>query len=140
MKKSKIVLISLGVLVIFGLAASSYYRTQQAKQGTKPEPSSIQQPNVGNSTITLPTDTPATYTLATVTISGFDCPSCPLVAETAIKNSAGVLDAKMTESGEGSRILYDSTITNLDKIGQVLPETYKINLVKEEPSTAATLN
>lgn len=135
MKKAVPIVIGVGVILLFGLAFNSYRQTQQTKQ--------LQADNLSSSSYAGPRPSAgasAGYTLATVSVSGFDCPTCPAITEKAIKNSDGVLDANMTTTGKGSRILYDPTVTDLYKIRQSLPDTYTINLVKEEASTSTSLN
>ena len=128
MKRMAYFLLGLGVLVATALAVNNYYQTQRAKQAKSVEVTTNNQLNFGNST----KQATKTYELAVVNISGFDCPSCPAIAQSAVKNSNGVLDAKVTETGEGSRIIYDPTVTNLENVKKSLPDTYKLSLVRQE--------
>ena len=136
MKRIAYFIIGLGLLAAIALAGNNYYQTQQAKQHKTTEATAVRQSSSGN--VTEPTAT--SYELAVVNVSGFDCTSGPAIAQSAVKNSHGVLDAKMTESGVGSRILYDPLSTNLENIKKALPETYKLQLVSQKSTTATILN
>lgn len=137
MKKLGYFLVGLAVLVVVGLVANNYRQTQESKRlktqqtavGNQ-EPFSASQSNEAN----------ISNSLAIVNISGFDCPSCPAIAESAIKNTQGVLDARITDNGEASSILYNPTITNLESIKKSLPTTYQLKLVRKDATKLNSLN
>ncbi len=139
MKKLGYLVLGLGLLAAVALAANNYYQTQQAKQAKLAQVAASNTPGL-NSPSTQPKNQTVSKVLAVVNISGFDCPSCPAIAQSAVKNSAGVLDARMTQTGEGSEIIYDSAITNLASIKKSLPDAYKLQLVRQESTTATSLN
>lgn len=78
-------------------------------------------------------------TQATINVSGFDCPTCPISAEYALKDTKGVFDAKITSSGEGSRVIYDANMVNIEEFKKVLTP-FVIEVVSQAPSSESKLN
>lgn len=138
MKKSGYILLALALVVAIGLAGNNYYQTRQTKRANQNQPTLDRSASSGANN--QQTDQSDAYILAAVSVSGFDCPSCPALAESAIKETDGVIDAKMTEAGKNSQILYDPLATDLKTIQKSLPEMFKIRLVREEAATSTSLN
>src|SRR5437879_5152380 len=115
MKKLGYLIFGLGLLAAVALAANNYYQTQQTKRAKLAQVTASNTPGL-NSPSTQSKNQAVSRLLAVVNISGFDCPSCPAIAQSAVKNSAGVLDAQVTETGESSKIIYDPAVTNLESI------------------------
>lgn len=139
MKKLGYLSLSLVILAAIGLAVNNYRQTQQAKRIKAEQAAISNQTNAAASTI-QPTEASDSNILAVVNISGFDCPSCPAIAASAIKNTQGVLDAKITESGEASEILYNSATTNLENIKKSLPDQYQLQLVRQDATKLNSIN
>ncbi len=136
MRKLGYVLIGLVVLTAAGLAVNNYRQTQEVKQLKTEQIVTVKEPLA----TPQPKKASISNSLAIVNISGFDCPSCPAIAESAIKNTHGVLDAKVTSSGEASRILYNPAVTNLESIKKSLPSTYQLKLVWQDATKLNSLN
>lgn len=128
MKKHIIVVIFTMVLLLIG---NNFYQNQKAKSSLPPQSTTQNQSSVINK--------PAQLTVAIVNIYGFDCPTCPISAEYALKDAKGVFDAKVTSSGEGSRVLYDATIVTIEDFKKVLTP-FTIEVVSQRPSLESRLN
>lgn len=140
MKKNYI--IAIGLLTIFLLlAGNNYYQTwlykSQKAADTKPaiNQPSINQPDVSSSV--APEKKPEQRRLAVINIGGFDCPSCPVIAENALKDTKGMIDARTTSTGEASRVLYDASLVTIDDLRKVLGKggMYTIDrIISDQPS------
>lgn len=135
MKKQYI--IALVLLTIFLLlAGNNYYQTRlykaQKTANTKPFINQLDaSPSVASE------KKPEQRMLAVINIGGFDCPSCPLIAENALKDTQGVIDARTTSIGEASRVLYDASIVTMDDLRKVLGKggMYTIDgVISDQPS------
>lgn len=82
---------------------------------------------------------PAQLTLATINIYGFDCPTCPIGAEYALKDLKGVYDAKVTSSGELSRVLYDTNAVTVEDFRKTL-DPFTLEVISKEPTYTSKLN
>lgn len=82
---------------------------------------------------------PVQLTLAIIDISGFDCPTCPIGAEYALKDLKGVYDARVTASGEGSKVLYDTNKVMIEDFKKTL-DPFTIEVVSQEPASSSKLN
>lgn len=136
MKKRYIVL-ALFITSLLLLAGNNYYQTQRykAQQAASTQPATVQQ---NTDTAITPENKPTQLRLATIDIGGFGCPSCPAIAETALKDTKGVIDAKATETGQGSKVLYDPSQVTIDGLRQALG--YPIDkVVSDEPTTSSNL-
>lgn len=131
--KKRYVAVALFVVGFIALAGNNYYQTQQykARQAASTQPAATD-------TAAAPENKPAPFRLATIDIGGFGCPSCPDIAKTALKGTKGVIDATTTETGQGSKVLYDPAQVTLDGIRQSLG--YPIDkVVSDEPTTSSSL-
>lgn len=127
----KYILLAL-LVIMLGLVGNNYYQTQQYKaQKTASVKSVINQPIINQ---------PEQRRLAVINIDGFDCPSCPVIAENALKDTKGVIDAKTTSTGEGSRVLYDASLVTMEDLRKALG-TYTIDkVISDQPSQKDTLD
>lgn len=138
--KIRYVVLALFVTGLIALAGNNYYQTQRYKaQHAANTQSTVGQANTGTvTTSTKPEEKPTQLRLATIDIGGFGCPSCPAIAESALKDTKGVIDAKATEMGQGSRVLYDPNQVTFEAIRQALG--YPIDkLISDEPTTSSKL-
>lgn len=135
--KKRYLALALFVVSLLALAGNNYYQTQRykAQQAANIQPATVQQ---NTDTAITPENKPTQLRLATIDIGGFGCPSCPVIAEIALKDTKGVIDAKTTETGQGSRVLYDSNQITINGLRQALG--YPIDkIVSDEPSTSSKL-
>ncbi len=109
------------IIIILALAGNNFYQTPAS---TSPAASEMK---------------PTQPMLAVININGFDCPTCPTIAENALKDAKGTLDAKTTSTGEGSRVLYDATVTTIEEISKVLPSQNSITVISQQPSQSSKL-
>lgn len=147
MKKYLIIIV---FIIILFLVGNNFYQTQKAKNNRVPS-KAFQDDNsaiTSNDLTTSPSgSTPQDQkfpvnqqlTIATINIRGFDCPTCPIGAEYALKDLKGVYDAKVTESGEGSKILYDASVVTVDDMKKILAP-FTIEVVNESTSDRDKLN
>lgn len=135
--KIRYIVLTLLVMGLTALAGNNYYQTWQykAQQAASPQPTTVQQ---NTDTAITPEKKPTQLRLATIDIGGFGCPSCPAIAESALKDTKGVIDAKATETGQGSRVLYDPNQVTFEAIRQALG--YPIDkIISDEPTTSSKL-
>lgn len=114
------------LIIILGLVGNNYYQTRLYKaQKTASVKPVISQPIINQ---------PEQRRLAVINIGGFGCPSCPVIAENVLKDTQGVIDAKTTTTGEGSRVLYDASIVTIDDLKKALG-SYTIDItISDQPS------
>ncbi|MCL5435079.1 MAG: hypothetical protein M1405_01690, partial [Patescibacteria group bacterium] len=114
------------LVIILLLIGNNFYQTRKYK--------------AVNYSNTLPAEVleknPEQRMLAVVDIGGFDCPSCPIIAENALKDTKGVLDARTTSTGKASRVLYDASVISLESIQKVLsPAGYTVDkIITNQPT------
>lgn len=135
--KKRYVVLALFITSLLVLAGNNYYQTQRykAQQAANTQPTTVQQ---NTDTAIIPENKPTQLRLATIDIGGFGCPSCPAIAETALKDTKGVIDAKATETGQGSKVLYDPSQVTIDSLRQALG--YPIDkVVSDEPTANSNL-
>lgn len=138
MKKYLFVSIFILALLLIG---NNYYQTRQDKEKKQAAVSSTQEsPKVSipsPASITTPStekNKVSQNTLAVINIGGFDCPSCPAIAEAALKDTPGILDAKTTSSGEVSRVLYDSEKVTIEDIKKALGGYTLDRIISQTPT------
>lgn len=140
----KKIIIAVTVIAVLLLVGNNYYQTRLAKSKT----TQVADPTINTITTVSPSPVLAPQAsenetrqvlLATVNISGFDCPTCPISAEYALKDQKGVFDAQVTQTGEGSRILYDASQVSLDDMRKLLAP-FTIDVISEEPSVKLKLD
>lgn len=144
-KTSKIIysLIAAFTVLVLILVGNNFYQTRKAKINSQNTSASVTGASVPTTASVSPAALPeksAQPVLAVINISGFDCPSCPTIAENALKDAKGVLDAKTTSTGEGSRVLYDANKTTIEEIAKTLPAQYGLKVVSQKPSQTGKLD
>lgn len=132
------------ILVVFLLIGNNYYQTRQFKEQntSSTKPTTSRADNLAVPSVT-PEKKSGELTLAVIDIGGFDCPTCPVIAENALKDKKGVIDAKTTETGAGSRVLYDPSMVSIDDLRKVLGGrgVYTIDrVISEQPTKINKLN
>lgn len=140
----KKIIIAVTVIAVLLLVGNNYYQTRMAKS----KATQVAGPTINTVTTVSPSpvlapqanenDTKQLF-LATVNISGFDCPTCPVSAEYALKDQKGVLDARVTQSGQGSKIIYDANSVTVDDFRKVV-DPFTIEVVSEGPTIDTKLN
>lgn len=129
MKKYIIAVVFILLLLLIG---NNFYQNQKVKTSLPAQPTTQNQ-------ISSITNRPSQLTIATVNIHGFDCPTCPIGAEYALKDLKGVYDAKVTSSGELSRVLYDTSAVTVEAFRKTL-DPFTIEIVNQEPTYNSKLN
>lgn len=141
MKKIIIAVVVIAVLLLIG---NNYYQTRIVKS----KATQVADPTINAVTTVSPSPVLAPQAsenetrqllLATVNISGFDCPTCPVSAEYALKDQKGIFDVQVTSSGEGSRIIYDANLVTIDDFRKVV-SPFIIEVVSEGPTIDTKLN
>jgi len=113
---------------LLALAGNNYYQTRLYKsQKAAPNPQREKEVQLR---------------LAVINIGGFGCPSCPIIAENALKDTKGVLDARTTSTGEASRVLYDASVISIESIQKVLsPAGYTVDkIITDQPTQTNKLD
>lgn len=126
--KSLVVATLVVVLLIIG---NNFYQNQKVKTSLPAQPTTQNQ--------TSSINRPSQLTIATVNIHGFDCPTCPIGAEYALKDLRGVYDAKVTTSGELSRVLYDASTVTVEDFRKTL-DPFTVEVISEEFTDNTKLN
>lgn len=129
------------VIIALLLIGNNYYQTRQFKEqntsGTEP---TIRVDNSATP-FAVPKKESTQLMLAVIDIGGFDCPSCPIIAENALKDIKGVIDAKTTETGAASRVLYNPSMVSTDDLRKALGPMYTIDrVISEQPTNINKLN
>lgn len=138
------------LVIVLLLIGNNFYQTRQFKAKKAANDSSavnysktVDYPNVSPSAIPKEESSkPEQLMLAVINIGGFGCPSCPVIAENALKDTKGVLDARITSTGEASRVLYNTSVITIEDIRKVFsPAGYTIDkVISEQPSLKRTLD
>lgn len=132
------------IIIALLLIGNNYYQTRQFKEqkisGAEPTTS---QPYNSVDPAAAPDKKTSQLMLAVIDIGGFDCPSCPVIAETALEDTKGVVDVETTETGAGSRVLYDPSMVSMDDLRKALSKRgmYTIDrVISEQPTNISKLN
>jgi len=72
--------------------------------------------------------------LATFEVEGMSCGGCAVALESLLSSSEGVANAKVDYSAGKAWVLYDSAITNPERIASY-STVYPLSLSSEEPAT-----